>query len=124
MFVEFLLLEVVVAHLTRLGFMVKDLGLLDSALSRPKATLFGQDAYESLELKAAAMMHSIVKNHPMIDGNKRSAWFCAKSFLAINGKLVTAGSNEAFDFILRVATDQMDLPQIAEWFEQHSEPVK
>jgi death on curing protein len=118
--VEFLLLEAVVAHLTRKGFVVKDLGLLDSALSRPKSTLFGQDAYESLELKAAAMMHSIIKNHPMIDGNKRSAWFCTKSFLAINGRLVEAEPELALEFILDVATDRIDLPQIAEWLFTHS----
>lgn len=113
--VEYLLLEVMVRHLQRVGFTVKDAGLLDSALSRPKTTLFGLDAYPSLELKAAAMMHSVIKNHPMMDGNKRSAWICVKAFLGINGRLLVSDSNEAFELILKIANDQVELEDVAIW---------
>mgnify|MGYP006166168127 CR=1 FL=1 len=66
---QFLELEDAIELVTRAGFYVKDLGLLDSALARPKTTLFGEDAYPELELKAAALVHSVIKNHPMTGGS-------------------------------------------------------
>ena len=82
---RYLELEPFANRLNEIGFMVRDYGLLESALLRPKTTVFGQDAYGSFELKAAAMTHSIVKNHAMMDGNKRTAWIALNSFLFING---------------------------------------
>jgi len=78
---HFLELEDALQQIAVAGFYVNDLGLLDSALARPKTTLFGEDAYPTLELKAAAMVHSIIKNLAMVDGNKRTSWFMLSSFL-------------------------------------------
>jgi death-on-curing protein len=103
----------------RVGFIVKDLGLLDSALSRPKTTLFGEDAYPAIELKAAAMVESIILNHPMIDGNKRSSWFALNVFLELNDYHLKATQDEAFDYVLSVATKTRDLQDSAKWIAEH-----
>lgn len=116
---NYLNLEILIEALEETGFYIKDVGLLDSALARPKTTVFGEDAYPTLELKAAAMVHSIIKNHPMVDGNKRSSWFALQAFLAINGFRCLATTDESFDFVLGVATDQLDLEQIASWIAKH-----
>jgi len=92
---------------------VRDIGLLDSAAARPRSSLFGADAYPSLELKAAALLHSICKNHALVDGNKRLAWFGTVAFLALNGRLVTLGDDEAFDLVMRVAEGSADVEDIA-----------
>ena len=116
---RYLSLGVMVKYLTHVGFMVRDLGLLDAALARPKTRLFGSDAYPTLELKAASLMHSLVKNHALMDGNKRSSWFALNAFLLLNGFELDVNESEAFDFILSVATDEVDLEGMANWIRQH-----
>ena len=69
---------------------VRDAGLLDSACHRPSASMFGTDAYPTLILKAAALLHSLTANHPFLDGNKRTAWLATVVFLRDNGAEVTA----------------------------------
>lgn len=64
---------------------VRDFGLLDAAVSRPQSTVFGLDAYPDLFTKAAALLHSIARNHALVDGNKRTAWASAWVFLGVNG---------------------------------------
>jgi death on curing protein len=115
--------EVLLAQLTRVGFMVRDPGLLLSALARPETSLFGSDAYPTLSLKAAALMDSIVNNHPMMDGNKRSSWLAANIFLELNGFELVATTDDAFDFILTIATGDADLERIAGWIEHHLRPL-
>ena len=112
-------LEVVLAELDYLGLRIKDVGLLASALSRPQASAFGADAYPDFELKAAALLHSMIKNHPMIDGNKRAAWIVLNFFCALNDYDIVVGQDDAFAFIIGVATDQRDLPAMAAWLAQH-----
>jgi len=119
----YLNLEVLSSQLVQVGFHIKDIGLLDSALARPKTSLFGEDAYKTLELKGAALMHSIIKNHPMIDGNKRSSWIALNSFFEINGKTINADTEDAFEFVLAVATDAMNLEQMASWIKDHTEAL-
>lgn len=93
---------------------VGDYGLLESALARPRASVFGEDAYPDLHLKAAALMHSLARNHALIDGNKRLAWTACRTFLAINGQWISAPEDDRFDFVIRVATGaESDLDQIA-----------
>jgi len=116
---RYLELEPFVKRLNAVGFMVRDYGLLESALLRPKTTVFGQHAYASFELKAAAMTHSIVKNHAMMDGNRRTAWIALNSFLLINGFSLRVTQDQIVEFSLAVATDQLDLNQIAEWIRDH-----
>jgi death-on-curing protein len=105
-----------------LGFHVREVGLLQSSLARPNTTLYGADAYPSLDLKAAALMHSIVTSHPLIDGNKRTAWALMITFVLLNGFEVVAETDDAFDFVLGVATESQDLDSIASWIEAHRVP--
>ncbi len=97
------LLEIARAAVAR-DVAVRDYGLLESALARPRASVFGQDAYSELHLKAAALLHSLARNHALIDGNKRLAWTACLTFLAINGQWISAPEDERFDFVIRVAT--------------------
>ena len=93
---------------------VGDYGLLESALARPRASVFGEDAYPDLHLKAAALLHSLARNHALVDGNKRLAWTACRTFLAINGQWISAPEDERFEFVIRVATGvQADLGKIA-----------
>jgi len=94
---------------------VGDYGLLESALARPRASVFGHDAYSDLHLKAAALLHSVARNDALVDGNKRLAWTACRTFLAINGNWVSAPEDDRFEFVVRVATGVMrDLDKIAE----------
>jgi death on curing protein len=93
---------------------VRDYGLLESALARPRTSVFGQDAYPDVHLKAAALMHSLARNHGLVDGNKRLAWTACRTFLAINAQWISAPEDERFDFVIGVATGAMsDLDAIA-----------
>ena len=105
-----------------LGFHVRDVGLLHSSLARPSTTLYGADAYPSLGLKAATLMHSIVTSRPLIDGNKRTAWALMISFVLLNGFEVVAETDDAFDCVLGVATESRDLDSIASWIAAHRIP--
>ncbi|GLP76650.1 toxin Doc [Mycobacterium antarcticum] len=93
---------------------VGDYGLLESALARPRASVFGQDAYPDLHLKAAALLHSVARNHALVDGNKRLAWTACLTFLAVNGQWISAPEDERFDFVIRVATGELGLDEIGE----------
>jgi death on curing protein len=94
---------------------VGDYGLLESALARPRATVFGQDAYPDLHLKAAALLHSLARNHALHDGNKRLAWTACRTFLAINEQWISASENDRFEFVIQVATGGLpDLEKIAQ----------
>lgn len=116
--------EVLVSQLTRVGFVVRDAGLLLSSLARPETSLFGVDAYETLALKTAALMDSIVNNHPMVDGNKRSAWLAANIFVELNGFEFDAETDDAFDFILAIATSDNNLESSALWIDQRLRPLR
>ena len=96
MSIRFLTLEIVLEVVARQRWQVKDAGLLDSALQRPRATVFGQDAYPGLDLKAAAMLHSIAQYQALVDGNKRLALLCAHAFLTINGSAITAEDDDVY----------------------------
>lgn len=87
---------------------VRDHGLLASALARPRATVFGQDAYLSLDLKAAALLHSLARNHALIDGNKRLALAGALAFYGMNGRRLTLTNDEAYELVISVAEGRLD----------------
>ena len=94
---------------------VRDHGLLESALARPRATVFGQDAYPTLLLKAAALLHSLCTNHALVDGNKRLAVGAAIVFLDINGQFHGPSVNDLFDLTMAVADGSLtDVEKIAE----------
>ncbi len=102
---------------------VRDMGLLQSALARPRATFEGQDLYPGLWNKAAALMESLIKNHPFVDGNKRSALTAVGLFLELNGYALTAGNEEVLEFTQRAAVGEVDLESMAAWLEAHSQAV-
>ena len=94
---------------------IRDEGLLESALARPRASVFGQDAYPELHLKAAALLHSLARNHALVDGNKRLAWTACRTFLAINGQWISAPEDDRFEFIIQVAAGTLaDLDKMAD----------
>ncbi len=102
---------------------VRDHGLLESALARPRATAFGENAYEGLEEKAAALLHSLARNHALVDGNKRLALAGTIAFLGINGRRLTLTNDEAYTLIMDVASGQLDdVADIAERLRRGSEP--
>ena len=87
---------------------VRDYGLLEAALARPKATAFGKDAYPSMDAKAAALLHSLARNHALIDGNKRLALAATIAFYGLNGRRLTLTNDEAYDLVMKVAAGELD----------------
>jgi death-on-curing protein len=83
---------------------IRDRGLLQSGLARPQATAFGEDAYPTLEEKAAALLHSLARNHALVDGNKRLAFAGTIAFLGVNGVRLRLTEDEAYDLVIDVAT--------------------
>jgi death-on-curing protein len=90
------------------GYAVRDYGLLEAALARPQATAFGKDAYPDLDAKAAALLHSVARNHALIDGNKRLALAALIAFYGLNGRRLTLTNDEAYDLVISVATGELD----------------
>ena len=93
---------------------VRDLGLLAAAAARPQASAFGDDAYPDLWTKAAALLDSVVKNHPLVDGNKRLGWLACAVFLDINGTDPTAALNDdVYDLVMHVASHPIEIDELA-----------
>ena len=113
--VEYLDLEDLLGLVRRLDAgPVRDVGLLDATAARPRSTAFGTDAYPTLPLKAAALLHSIVRNHALVDGNKRLSWLAAVVFCEINGARVEMSDDEAFDLVMAAAAGTIDVEEIAQ----------
>ncbi len=94
---------------------IRDVGLLAAAAARPQASAFGDDAYPDVWSKAAALLHSVVNNHALVDGNKRLGWVACAVFLDINGVDPTAASNDdVFELVMRVAASTVDVGEVAE----------
>ena len=94
---------------------VRDIGLLESAAARPRASAFGADAYPTLHDKAAALLHSIVRNRALVDGNKRLGLAAVIAFYGLNGRRLTMTNDEAYDVVLAVSVgDHEDVAQIAQ----------
>ncbi len=89
-------------------YAVRDYGLLEAALARPQATAFGKDAYPDLDLKAAALLHSIARNHALVDGNKRLSLAAAIAFNGLNGRRLTLTNDEAYDLVMSIAEGRLD----------------
>jgi death-on-curing protein len=98
---------------------LRDLGLLASAAARPSMTAFGEDAYPTFTEKAAALMHSLARNHPLVDGNKRLAWSATRVLCLLNGYDIRSEVDAAESFVLAVAAGESDVPEIARWLEAH-----
>jgi death on curing protein len=99
---------------------VRDVGLLASAVARPQATFGGQELYPDLFTKAAALMASLVQNHPFVDGNKRTGITAAGLFLRQNGWQLQTNNEELETFTLRVATERLPIELLATWLRRYS----
>jgi death-on-curing protein len=98
---------------------VRDRGLLASAAARPQSSAFGEDAYPTFAAKAAALMHSIARNHALTDGNKRLAWAATRIFCLLNGSDLKFSVDEAEMLVVAVARGDLEVPQIATSIETH-----
>ena len=97
---------------------VRDYGLLESALARPQTTVFGEDAYPGIHRKAAALLHSLVRNPALVDGNKRLGWVAVRLFYAVNDLDLRADHHDAFDFVMGIASGSItEIDDIAGWLE-------
>lgn len=113
--VEYLTLEDLIGLVRRLEVgPVRDVGLLDAAVARPRSSAFGADAYPSIELKAAALLHSLVGNHALADGNKRLGWLATVVFLDLNGHPVDLADDDAFNLVMGVAAGRVAVEEIAD----------
>lgn len=99
---------------------VRDLGLIESAVERPKATFDGVDLYPDIFTKAAALMHSLLKNHAFVDGNKRTAYSSCGVFLKLNGHKLQNMHKESIKFTMDVENNSLPLEEIAKWLKKHS----
>lgn len=98
---------------------VRDQGLLASAAARPQSSAFGADAYPTLTDKAAALMHSLARNHALVDGNKRLAWAATRIFCLLNGRDLAYTVDEAEALVLAVARGDLEAAEIAKSIEAH-----
>ncbi len=99
---------------------IRDLGLLDSAVHRPQATFGGVQLYPDLNHQAAALIESLGRNHPFVDGNKRAAFTAMDVFLRANGLRLVATEDERYDFVIRVLTGQSTVEATAAWIASHT----
>lgn len=101
---------------------VRDIALLEAAAQRPEASAFGADAYPALHEKIAALFHSLVRNHPFTDGNKRTATLAALLMAEVNGQRLIWDNAEALTVIVRAAQNGLEQPELAGWFAAHLQP--
>lgn len=102
---------------------IRDVGLLESALARPRASAFGEDAYVGINEKAAALLHSLARNHALVDGNKRLALAATIAFYGLNDMSLSFTNDEAHDLVIAVATGELDdVRAIAAELERGTEP--
>lgn len=106
--IDYLTLDDVLALTARAGFTIADYGLVESALARPLASVFGEDAYPTIHRKAAALLQSMATNHALADGNKRTAWAATRLFYGLSDYRITATEDERFELIIAVATRELD----------------
>ena len=95
------------------NFRIRDEGLLESAAMRPQTTIYGHDAYPDFEEKVASLIHSLARNHALIDGNKRIAWSAGRIFCLMNGRDLKMPIDNAEKMILDIAKGDIDVAEIA-----------
>lgn len=121
--------EVIRAHDFMVGkyggaFGIRDEKLLESAVFRCQSSFGGKDLYRTIFEKAAAMFHSIIFDHPFVDGNKRTAVTVACDFLVVNGQIIEAGQEELLAFPLAVEKTRPEIGEIAKWFKKHCHKIR
>ncbi|MBU1809375.1 MAG: type II toxin-antitoxin system death-on-curing family toxin [Candidatus Omnitrophica bacterium] len=103
---------------------IRDIGLVDSAVARPQVTFGGKDLYPDIFSKVACLGHSLIRNHPFVDGNKRTGYMSMRLFLNINRYDIKAPEDEKYKFVIEIAGKERDERSIAEWLEKHSQRIK
>lgn len=93
-------------------FRVREIGLLESAVARPKTSVFGEDAYLTFAEKTATLLHSIARNHALIDGNKRLAWSAARLFCLMNDLDINMKQDKAYEMVVGVAAGQIEMDEL------------
>jgi death-on-curing protein len=93
---------------------IRDVGLLAAAAARPRTSAFGAEAYPSFAGKTAALLHSVARNHALVDGNKRLAWSAARVFCLLNHRDLELGADEAEAMVVGAAEGSLDVPALAE----------
>lgn len=106
----------------RYGFRIRDIGLLASALARPATTVMGTEAYPQLPMKAAALLESVARFPPLIEGDKRTAWTLMVLMLWINGYRHDFSTDEGFDLVVGVAAGKIELEGSAALISKHLIP--
>ncbi len=92
----------------------RDIGILEAAVARTRATVYGEDAYPDLDAKAAALLHSIVTGHALVDGNKRLGWVAVRLYYRLNERDLRAPIDDAFDLVAAIADGSLrDVASIA-----------
>lgn len=103
--IQYLTLEDLLVLIKDLGVgPIRDVGLLDSAVHRPSVTVFSRDAYPGLDAKAAVLLESIVRNHALVDGNKRLGWLALVIFYGLNDVELDAPDDAAYDLVIALAS--------------------
>lgn len=103
---------------------LRDQNLLESAVYRPQATFGGNELYADLFSKVAALGHSLLQNHPFVDGNKRTAFEAMRLMLRLNGFDLTASMKSKFAFVIKIATKKLSEQEMADWLRQRSRPYR
>lgn len=103
------------------GFYYRDRGLMLSALGAPMP-VFGHEAYPGIHQKAAAYITAINRNHPVMEGNKRTSWAVTAFFYAENGYTLTAAVDDAFEFVKALANHRLEFEEVVAWLEAHARP--
>lgn len=102
---------------------LRDLGLLESAVARPQAGFGDEELYPTLFLKVGALVHSLLRNHAFVDGNKRTSMFSGMTFLELNGYRFEARQKEIVNFALKIENERLSVEEIAAWFETRSSKI-
>jgi len=103
---------------------VRDQGALESAAARPQMTFAGKDLYPDIWTKAAVLCHSLCKNHPFIDGNKRTAFASMDIFLRLNRQCIDADDDSAEDLMMRLIEGNNDERDLTTWLKEHTKTLR
>lgn len=103
---------------------IVDFSLLHSAVERPKAHFSGKPLYKDIYFQAAALIQSLIKNHPFTDGNKRTGYFSTMRFLELNRAELIAGRREIITFTVKIGVKKLNIEDIADWLKTHSRRKK
>lgn len=98
---------------------IRDLGLIESAVARPRATFGGEDLYKSLYDKLAVLCHSLIKNHAFVDGNKRTSLLSSMTMLELNGYKFNCSQKELVEYGIAIDNENIEEKEIAVWFKKH-----